>query len=88
MRLGSCLGESDIQLTTYFSCQENFYFPVPGDGSEMPVFWIKENRMFGTFAMENATFSCQMGDEVTAFHRATLEPGFFSSGFPLSPLCL
>jgi len=88
MRLGSCLGESDIQLTTYFSCQENFYFPVPGDGSEMPVFWIKENRMFGTFAMENAPFSCQMDDEVTAFHRATLEPGFSSSGFPLLLLCL
>ncbi len=63
-------------------------FPVPGDGSEMPVLWIKENGMFGTFAMENAAFSCQMADEVAAFHRAILEPGFFSSGFPLSPLCL
>ena len=38
--------------------------------------------------IENAAFYCQMADEVTAFHRATLEPGFFSSGFPLSLLCL
>jgi len=69
-------------LLAYFSCQEDFYFPVPGDGSKMPVFRVKENRMFGTFAMENAAFFSQMADEVTAFHRAKLEPGFFSSGFP------
>ena len=48
------------------------------NGSEMPVFWIKENRMFSTFAVENAAFSGQMADEVTAFHGATLELGFFS----------
>ena len=48
----------------------------------MPVFWIKENRMFGTFAVENAAFFCQTADEVTAFHGATLGLGFFSSGFP------
>ena len=51
---------------------------MPGDGSEMPVFWIEENRMFGTFAVENVAFSCQMGDEVTAFHGAIFGPGFFS----------
>ena len=71
-----------------FFWQGRFLFPCVGDGSHAPIFWIKENRMFGAFAMENTAFSCQMTDEVTAFHEAILEPGFFSSGFPLSPLCL
>ena len=61
---------------------------MPGDGSEMPVFWIKENRMFGTFAMENTALFPQMADEVTAFHRVTLEPESFFSGFPYLTLCL
>ncbi len=61
-QLGSCLRGRDAQLPAYLSCQEDFYFSVPGNGSKMTVFWIKENRMFGTFAMENAAFSCQMAD--------------------------
>ena len=77
-----------IQLTANFSCQDDLDFPVPGDGSEMPVFYIKEYGMLLTFAMENTAFSCQVTDEVTAFHGATLEPGFFSSGFPHFLLCL
>ena len=77
-KLSSWLGYRYIQLTAYFSCQKAFYFPVPGYGNKMPVFWIKENRMFGTFAIKNTTFSYKMADEVTAFHRAILEPGFFS----------
>jgi len=56
--------------------------------SDMPVFWIKENRMFGTFVMKNTAFFYQMADEVTAFHGATFEPGLFSSGFPRLSLCL
>jgi len=51
---------------------------VSGNGSHTPVFWIKENRMSGTYAVENAALPCQMADEVTAFHGATLELGFFS----------
>ena len=47
----------------------------------MPIFWIQENRVLGTFAVENTAFFYQMADEVTAFHGATLEPGIFFSGF-------
>ncbi len=61
---------------------------MSGNGSEMPVFWIHENRMSGTLAVENTAFFSQMADEVAAFHGATLEPGFFSSGFPRLSLCL
>ena len=78
MWLDSCLWERDIQLTAYLSRQNGIYFPVAGNGSHVPVFWIHENRMSGTLSVENAAFFCQMADEVTAFHRATLEPEFFS----------
>ena len=86
--LGSCLGEKDIQLTAYFSCQDDFYFPVSGNGSHMPIFWIYENRMFGALPVENTASFCQVADEVTASHGATLEPESFFSGFPHLNLCL
>jgi len=44
--------------------------------------------MFGAFAVEDTAFSYQMADEVTAFHKVTLEPESFSSGFRPVFLCL
>jgi hypothetical protein len=44
--------------------------------------------MSGTLTVENTAFFYQMADEVTAFHRAILEPEFFFSGFPHPTLCL
>ena len=45
---------------------------MTGNGGDMPVFWIEENRMSGTFAVENAAFFYQVADEVTAFHGTKL----------------
>jgi hypothetical protein len=40
--LGSCLRCGDTQLLAYFSRQDDFYFPVSGNGSHMSVFWVQE----------------------------------------------
>ncbi len=85
--LGSYLEGGDIQLTTYFSGKDDFYFPVSGNGSHMPVFWIHENRVSGALSVENTAFFCQMADEVTAFHGVTFEPESFFSGFLHLTLC-
>ena len=70
--LGSGLRRMDEKLVTDFSCQADFYLTMPGDGRQVPAVWIKENRMFGAFAMENATLFQQIADEVPAFHLVIL----------------
>jgi hypothetical protein len=38
--LGSQLGGGDVQLPANLSCQQDFNFPVPGEGGNMPIFRV------------------------------------------------
>ena len=71
-KLGSHLGEEDIQLPAYLPCQQDFDFSVPGNGGGVAVLWIKEYGVFGAFAVEGAAFVHQVADKVAAFHQTIL----------------
>jgi hypothetical protein len=59
-------------LTANLLYEMYYYFPVPGNGRKMSVFWIKKHCMFGTFTVYNAAFISQMANEVTALHGTIL----------------
>jgi hypothetical protein len=55
-------------LTTYFSSEDDFYITMTGNSGNVPIFWIQEDRMFGTLTVQNTPLTPDVIEEIAAFH--------------------